>query len=180
MFRGWWILILATTLSQLTRQHATSNGACWRASTLQQSHLRHSPVRSDFCHSPRRHPVRLRRWLPNTSRHFFIPFKLQLIHLMVFYSYIRTLKCIMFIRAVIKARKNLNLYLNMYFVLFLKWKRLLPRKKIRCFRKSNLSVDRIFFSTTDRITWWPRKKRTELQKSSSTHRIHRHNFKVLF
>ena len=106
---------LRPTWSQLARQHARSNGACWRASTLQQVLLTHSPVRSDFCHSPRRHPVRLRRWLPNTSRHFFIPFKLQFIHLMVFYSYIRTLKCIMSIRAVIKACKNLHLYLCILF-----------------------------------------------------------------
>jgi hypothetical protein len=54
------------TWSQLARQHATSNGTCWRASTLQLSHRRHSPVRSDFCHIPRRHPdqVQLR---PNTD-----------------------------------------------------------------------------------------------------------------
>ena len=58
--------VIAATWSQLARQHATSNGTCWRASTLQQSHRRLSPVQSDFIiHSPRRHPVRLRRWLPD-------------------------------------------------------------------------------------------------------------------
>jgi hypothetical protein len=60
-------ILTHSTWSQLARQHATSNSTCWHASTLQQVLLSYSPVRSDFCHSPRRHPVRLRCqrwWLP--------------------------------------------------------------------------------------------------------------------
>ena len=46
----------------------------------QQSLRRHSPaVRSDFCHSPRRSPLRLRWWLPAASRHLFIGFYLDFI-----------------------------------------------------------------------------------------------------
>ena len=52
-------------LSQLARQHATSNGTCWLTSTLQKNHRRHLPVQSDFFHSSRRHPVRMRWLLPN-------------------------------------------------------------------------------------------------------------------
>ncbi len=78
-----------TTWSQLARQRATSNGACWRASTLQQVLFTHSPVQSDFCHSPRRHPVRSQRWLPDIYL-FFPRFYLQFTHLKVFYCYFRS------------------------------------------------------------------------------------------
>jgi hypothetical protein len=51
----------------------------------------------------------------------FIRFSLQLINLIVFYSYIRSIKCIFkFICAVIKDCKNLKCTF-MYFVLFLKY-----------------------------------------------------------
>ena len=63
-----------STWSQLARQKATSNGPSWRASTLQVL-LTHSPVRSDVCQSPRRHPVRLRCqrwWLPEIDLFGFI------------------------------------------------------------------------------------------------------------
>ena len=104
----------------------------WRASTLRQMALSGTPARYNKSFQLIRQysltfatvHVASSTSAAVASRkywHIFIRFSLQLINLIVFYSYIKSIKCIIrFIRAVIKDCKKLKCTF-MYFVLFFKY-----------------------------------------------------------